>query len=60
MSSSERIPCSECDLCYAIGGGEGLCDFYDDILKKRIVKLFDVDPECPRILEKEKHEKEKI
>ena len=49
MSQDERKPCAECDFCYAIGNGEGLCDYEDDVSKKKIVDLFDVEPECPRL-----------
>ena len=45
----DRVPCADCHYCYPIGDGEGLCDAWDYRNPKnaKIVKLFDVDPDCP-------------
>ncbi len=42
-------PCSECDNCTSIGGGEGLCDFPYKVKDKFIVNLFDVESNCPKM-----------
>jgi hypothetical protein len=48
------IPCADCEDCIPIGDGDGLCDYFDDIKKKKIVELFDIEAECPK-RRKEKH-----
>jgi len=57
MSSSEPIRCRDCDLCLYVGFGEGICDFYGDVVKNKFVRIDAVNPDCPRVIEKERHEK---
>ncbi len=40
-------PCAECYHCIPIGDGDGLCDYPWKIKDKRIVDLFDIEPNCP-------------
>lgn len=50
-------PCSECDDCTPIGGGEGLCDFPHKVKDKFIVNLFDIESNCPKMAWIEKKRK---
>lgn len=52
--SVQKYPCADCPDCIAIGNGEGLCDYWDDLNKKFVVDLFDVYPYCPKPEEEEK------
>jgi len=40
-------PCAECYHCIPIGDGDGLCDYPRKIEDKKIVGLFDIEPNCP-------------
>jgi len=42
-------PCAECDDCIPIGNGEGLCDYPRKIDDKKIVDLFDIESDCPKM-----------
>ncbi len=40
-------PCAECLHCIPIGDGDGLCDYPMKIKDKKLVDLFDIEPNCP-------------
>jgi len=47
------VMCDVCEKHIHIGGGDGLCDYYDNIKKKFIINPFEPPPEnCPRLKKK--------